>query len=179
MPLAARPVRPRGLPAQAPARRLALSGQKKAVRFDDDDSDSAWESDDADDDDDSEEERKPRKASEPRKAPEAPAAGDGLDAMTVPELKDLLRPAGLKLSGRKSELVARLRDHRGARPAAAPADAADPAAAPADAAAVCEDAEAMLARLEEKLAASAKKKRALLGDSPARSPLVDATNRGA
>jgi kinesin family protein 4/21/27 len=178
VPLAARPVRPRGLPAQAPARRLALSGQKKAVRFDDDDSDSAWESDDADDDDDSEDERKPRKASEPRRAPE-PAAGDGLDAMTVPELKDLLRPAGLKLSGRKSELVARLRDHRGARPAAAPADAADPAAAPADAAAVCEDAEAMLARLEEKLAASAKKKRALLGDSPARSPLVDATNRGA
>ena len=179
VPLAARPVRPRGLPAQAPARRLALSGQKKAVRFDEDDSDSAWESDDADDDDDSEEERKPRKTSEPRRAPEAPAAGDGLDAMTVPELKDLLRPAGLKLSGRKSELVARLRDHRGARPAAAPADAADPAAAPADAAAVCEDAEAMLARLEEKLAASAKKKRALLGDSPARSPLVDATNRGA
>ncbi|KAH8093400.1 hypothetical protein JL720_4532 [Aureococcus anophagefferens] len=116
------------LDAEAPARRLALSGQKKAVRFDDDDSDSAWESDDAGGDSDSEE-RKPRKASEPRKAPDAPAAGDGLDAMTVPELRTCSGPRGSSSQAAKARRVR-----------------------------------------EEARAA---------GDSPARSPLVDATNRGA
>ena len=37
--------------------------------------------------------------------------GDGLDGLTVPQLKDKLRPLQLKLAGRKSELVARLRAH--------------------------------------------------------------------
>ncbi|KAH8061137.1 hypothetical protein JL722_4436 [Aureococcus anophagefferens] len=160
----------------APARRLALSGQKKAVRFDDDDSDSAWESDDADDDDDSEEERKPRKASEPRKAPDAPAAGDGLDAMTVPELKDLLRPAGLKLSGRKSELVARLATTaapgptRRRRTRRTPPPRRRTRRRSARTPRPCSRASRQRRVREEARAA---------GDSPARSPLVDATNRGA
>ena len=35
---------------------------------------------------------------------------DEYEAMTVPELKDLLRERGLKVGGNKSELIARLLD---------------------------------------------------------------------
>ena len=46
-----------------------------------------------------------------RRKPPTVLTGDGLDGLTVPQLKDKLRPLQLKLAGRKSELVARLRAH--------------------------------------------------------------------
>lgn len=60
----------------------------------------------------------PRKASEVDddgwQPPELQAEADNedLDDLTVKELKELLRAADLKVSGRKSELIDRLRDHQ-------------------------------------------------------------------
>lgn len=37
---------------------------------------------------------------------------DGLASMTIPCLKDLLRELGCTVSGKKGELIARIRNHR-------------------------------------------------------------------
>ena len=49
-------------------------------------------------------------------AAEAPpaAAAEELGVLTVPLLKDLCRDAGLKVGGKKAELVARILEHRAA-----------------------------------------------------------------
>ena len=60
--------------------------------------------------DDDEEEEETQHVTRRRKKPPV-LTGDGLDGLTVPQLKDKLRPLQLKLAGRKSELVARLRAH--------------------------------------------------------------------
>ena len=54
-----------------------------------------------------------------------------LDALTVPQLKELLRAGGFKVGGRKAELIDRILAGGGAAPAAAAPLAAAPAAAPA------------------------------------------------
>ena len=93
-------VRPRGQVLQ-PARRKANLFRPRAVE-----SGSEFEASSEDDD---KEEAAPN-VTRRRKKPVV-LEGDGLDGMTVPQLKDKLRPLALKLAGRKSELVARLRTH--------------------------------------------------------------------
>ena len=92
-------VRPRGQVLQ-PARRKANLFRPRAVE-----SGSEFEASSEDDD-----EEEAANVTRRRKKPVV-LEGDGLDGMTVPQLKDKLRPLALKLAGRKSELVARLRTH--------------------------------------------------------------------
>ena len=56
------------------------------------------------------------RAAEVPPAAEAPpaAAAEELGVLTVPLLKDLCRDAGLKVGGKKAELVARILEHRAA-----------------------------------------------------------------
>ncbi|KAJ8607974.1 hypothetical protein CTAYLR_008230 [Chrysophaeum taylorii] len=100
---AQRAVRPR-LSSSRPRRRAQ---QKPPAR--DNDSESSWveeEEEEVVDD------TTYRRTSKPKSKPKKRENADEIDGMTVAELKNALRDVGLKLGGRKSELVARLREHR-------------------------------------------------------------------
>merc|ERR1712138_208977 len=95
-------VRPRGQVLQPSRRQAHLFRPRQQVS-----SGSEFEASSSDDDD---EEEEMQNVTRRRRKPPV-LTGDGLDGLTVPQLKDKLRPLQLKLAGRKSELVARLRAH--------------------------------------------------------------------
>lgn len=96
-----RSMRPRLSSGAKRARKNAISTK------DPHDSESSWVEDEDGGQDDEDEDVQSKK-----QADRKPRSADDVDALTVADIKVELRRAGLKLAGRKSELLERLREHR-------------------------------------------------------------------